>query len=498
MGGISDLVRQAASNQPDRTALIDGATRLTWAQCDEAISHAARAYLATGLRAGDRVAIQLGTSADFATLYLGALRAGLVVVPVNPGYTVPELREVLQDSGAGLLVTSSVSAIEAVADLPVAHTAAAAPSAPEPAGTLGELLAGASANGDPHADRTAEDLALLLYTSGTSGRPRGAMLSVRAVLANLDQLAAADPPLIMEPDVAFVPLPLFHVFGLNAGLGMALHAGATTVLYDRFDPAATLEVMRRERVTIVIGAPAMFAQWLNEPGFAGGFESMRVAISGSAALPAFLVGQYRRRGVTLLEGYGLTEAAPAVTLTWPSPKAGSIGRPLPGVQVRLRDADGDPVGDEFDPGELLVRGPNLFSGYWPDGADGPDRDGWFATGDIAVSDEDGGLVLVGRTTDLVLINGFNVYPAEVESVLAACPGVAEVAVVGVDDPHTGEALIAYVVPAPNARLDATALIDTAARSLARFKLPRDVRVVDQLPHTATGKVMKWRLVNAGG
>ncbi len=497
MGGVSELVRRVAGTQPNGTALVDGTTRLTWAQFDDAITGAALAFGAAGLLPGDRVAIQLGTSTDFATLYLGALRAGLVVVPVNPGYTVPELSSVLEDCGARLLVTSSVSAIEAVASLPVEHVVAAAPSAPEPAGTLADLLAGAPQGGDPRADRSGEDLAMLLYTSGTGGRPKGAMLSARAVLANLDQLAAVEPPLITAQDVAFVSLPLFHVFGLNSGLGMALRTGATTVLSDRFDPAGTLESMRRERVTLLIGAPAMFQHLLGQPGFSDAFASVGKAISGSAPLSPELVGEYGRRGVMLLEGYGLTEAAPAVTVNAARPKAGSVGRPLPGVEVHLRDADGEPIDDEFDPGELLVRGPNLFSGYWPGGVDGPDAEGWFATGDIAVADEDGDLLLVGRTDELVLVNGFNVYPTEVEAVFGAEPGVDEVAVVGVDDPDTGEALVAYVVAAPGAKLDPPSLIQAASRSLARFKLPRFVELVDALPHTATGKVMKWRLRDAG-
>ena len=220
---------------------------------------------------------------------------------------------------------------------------------------------------------------------------------------------------------------------------------------------------------------------------------MRYALSGSAPLPAELVAQYAARGITLYEGYGLTEAAPGVTLNT-SGKGGSIGRPLPGVEVELRDQDGEPVDeDEDDPGQLFVRGPNLFSGYWPLGEDGPDADGWFGSGDIAMRDDDGDLRLVGRSSELVLVNGFNVYPAEVEAVIGAYPGVAEVAVVGADDAITGEAVVAYVVAAPGAHIDVDDLVAVASRSLARFKLPRQVEVVDALPHTATGKVMKWQL-----
>jgi long-chain acyl-CoA synthetase len=250
--------------------------------------------------------------------------------------------------------------------------------------------------------------------------------------------------------------------------------------------------MAVQHVTVVIGAPGMFAQWAGMD-LGPAFASVRYALSGSAPLPAALVGEYAGRGITLHEGYGLTETAPAVTVNR-SGQPGSIGVPLPGVEIELRDQDGSPVSEEDDdPGEVFVRGPNLFSGYWPSGSGGPDSAGWFGTGDIAVRDDEGSLMLVGRASELVLVNGFNVYPAEVESVLGAQPGVAEVAVVGADDPETGEAVVAYVVPAAGASLDPDRLLAAASASLAKFKLPRSVSVVEALPHTVTGKVMKWRL-----
>jgi long-chain acyl-CoA synthetase len=471
---VSDLVRRAARATPDRLALVDGTTRLTWAELDARVSAAAVALRAAGLDDGDRLALQLGTGVDFVLLYLGAGRAGLVVVPVNPAYTLPELTHVLNDSGARVLVADETEA-----------------TAPPPRTTAAELLGGAPTGADPRRDRTGADVAVLLYTSGTSGRPKGAMLTTRALLANLAQVAALDPPMMTSSDVAFVPLPLFHVFGLNAGLGVALHAGAATVLADRFDPVESLATMAAERATVVIGAPGMFTQWARLD-LGPAFGTVRYALSGSAPLPAPLVKEYASRGIVLYEGYGLTEAAPAVTLNR-SGKGGSIGAPLPGVDVELRDQDGSPIDEDDDPGGLFVRGPNLFSGYWPDGSGGPDAEGWFDSGDIAVRDDDGDLILVGRSSELVLVNGFNVYPAEVESVLGAQPGVAEVAVVGAEDPHTGEAVVAYVVPAAGASVDPDRLLAAASGSLAKFKLPREVSVVPALPHTATGKVMKWRL-----
>lgn len=472
LAGLSDLVRRAP--HPGRTALVDGDLRLTYADLDDLVTRAARALAAAGAAPGDRVALRLGTGVDFVALYLGALRAGLVAVPVNPAYTQAEIDHVLADSGARLCLD--------------ADSAAA-------------LLAGAPAGDDPRLDRGGEALAVLLYTSGTSGRPKGAMLTSRALLANLDQLAAVTPPLLTGDDVLLLPLPLTHVFGLNAALGMVLRVGATAVLFDRFDAGETLAAMRREGVTAVVGVPGQYLQWLRRPEVAESFAAVRFAMSGAATLPRSVVEGFAALGVRVHDGYGLTEAAPVVTLDVVGtdaahpPRPGSIGRPLPGVEVELRDVDGEPVDPEDDdPGRIHVRGANLFSGYWPDGAGGPDADGWFGTGDIAVRDADGALHLVGRASDLVVVNGFNVYPAEVEAVLGADPAVAEVAVVGERvEGGAGERIRAFVVPRAGAAVDPDALLAAAARSLARFKLPQAVEVVTALPHTVTGKIMKWRL-----
>jgi len=473
--GPSDLLRRVARESPQRLALVDGEHRLTYGELDALVNVAAAALRGRGAQPGDRVALQLPTGRDFAALYLGALRAGLVVVPVNPAYTEPEVQHLLTDSGAPFVIDPAAAA---------------------------ELLAAAAPADDPESDRSGDELAVLLYTSGTSGRTKGAMLSARALLANLDQLAAVEPPLVGADDVLFVPLPMTHVFALNAGLGMALRVGATLVVVDRFDAAATLERMAAEGVTAVIGVPGQYAAWLAHPDFARGFAGVRFAMSGSATLGRGVLDGYAAAGIPLHDGYGLTEAAPVVTVNAigsgrEQPKSGSIGRPLPGIEVQLRDSDGSEV-DEDDPGRIFVRGPNLFSGYWPDGADGPDADGWFGTGDIAYADDDGDLHLVGRSSDLVIVNGFNVYPAEVEAVLAAQPGVAEVAVVGVRHERSGEAVQAWVVPSPGAELDRDELLAAAAASLARFKLPERIHVVDQLPHTVTGKIMKWQLDRARG
>jgi long-chain acyl-CoA synthetase len=520
---VADLVRNAARRQPAAPALVTTAGVLTWGELDARTDAAAAALRALDLAptAGvpARVAVALAQSPEFAITLFGVLRAGLVAVPVNPGYTPRELRHVLADSGATVLVAAEpvVTAVEAVrADLPdVQHVFSAPPSSPVPRPL--EAAGGGA------------DLAVLLYTSGTSGAPKGAMLPHRALLANQRQIAAVDPPIIGPDDVVLLALPLFHSFGLGAGLlGVAYH-GACGVLMDRFDPPQTLAAIAQHRVSVVVAVPQMYAAWLSQsavpddavpqasPAFAPSLGTVRVAVSGGAPLPASVARQFRQAtGLLVHQGYGLTETAPVLTagLVSPVAKLGSIGRPLPGIDARLRAPDGTVVAevtadglrggavDDFDdeaggapgtdPGEIVVRGENLFTGYWPDGSGGPDADGWWPTGDVAYADEDGDLFLVDRLGELILVNGFNVYPQEVEQVLAAHPGVADAAVVGIADPVSGEAVYAYVVGS-GASVDVDELRVYCGQNLARYKCPAAIEVVPELPYSVIGKVRKASL-----
>jgi long-chain acyl-CoA synthetase len=508
---VADLVARAAERAGDRPAMLSGAASSTWAELDGLVDRAASALRRLGLAPGDRIVLQLGNSVDFPALYFGALRAGLVAVPANTAYTGPELGHLLRDSGARALVTSSVQVISEAGALrtgELRHVLVAAPSGPDGTLPLPGLLAEAADPADRHMPRSPEDLAVLGYTSGTSGRPRGAMLTHRALLANLEQCAALSPAPVLPGDVVLLAVPLFHAYGLNPALGLLARAGATGLLVDHFDAAETLELIVRHGVTAVPAVPAMYVRWVAEPGLREAFAGVRLATSGAAPLPPATLLALGEAGIDVYEGYGLTEAAPVLTstLVGGAPKAGSVGRAIPGVELRLWEAtetepegesgpgELDLVGPEGGPGEIVVRGPNLFSGYWPDGADGPDDEGWWPTGDVAYADDEGDLHLVDRRTELILVSGFNVYPAEVEAVLAAHPAVAEAAVVGRADPERGdETVLAYVVAAPDATPTEQELLDWAARSLARFKLPAAIEFVPDLPHTATGKVIKSRL-----
>lgn len=491
---LADLVRDAAARAGDRPALLHddvagGPATLTWSQLDRDVD-ATAAGLRSGLdlHVGDRVALALSNTPAFATAYFGLLRAGLVAVPINTGYTSPEVASLLgsADVKAVLCEDATVQVVEEA----VANTHRALV---DPAG-LDALTAEGRTAGPQEPPTGGEDLAVLMFTSGTSGRPRGAMLTHRALLANLDQCQRLEPSPMHPDDVVLLVLPLFHIYGLNTGLGMVAATAATGLLVERFDPVATLELVRSHGVTNIPAAPTMYVAWTRGASL-DALRDVRMLESGSAPLPPSVLEQVREEaGVTIYEGYGLTETAPVVATTLASArvKPGSVGRPVPGVEVKLCDEDGAEV-EEDDPGEVWVRGDNLFSGYWPDGADGPGEDGWWRTGDVAYADEDGDLFLVDRRKELVLVSGFNVYPREVEDVLAQHPGVLEAAVIAVPDPYTGEAVKAFVVPRPGATLDAQDLVAHTASRLARFKRPTQVEVVDALPHSATGKVAKGRL-----
>lgn len=495
LASLADVLSRSAQRHPEKVALIDGDRSLTYAELDAAAGRVAANLAARVPGRGERIGLLLPNSLEFAVALFAVLRSGHVVLPLSTAYTASELGQQVRDAGARLILadgghlrlardTVTVAAL----DQPVAVVAAEGDwdglnqPPPEVAGRIGPASTG-------------EDLALLLYTSGTSGRPRGAMLSHRALLANLEQLSRIEPAIVTADDVALLVLPLFHVYGLNAGLCLTLRAGATGVLAQHFDPVATLRLVRERRVTTLIGAPPMYVAWSMLPDLRDSLGSLRLAVSGAAPLPPSVQADIRAAsGRDVYQGYGLTETAPVLTTTLCSTtaKPGSIGRPIPGVDLRLLDDAGDEVEDD-DPGEITVRGNNLFSGYWPDGGGGPDAAGWWRTGDIAYADDAGDLFLVDRTRDLILVSGFNVYPREVEDVIGVHPQVAEVAVIGVPHPYTGETVKALVVPTPGADLTAAEVIDFAAERLARFKCPTTVEIVTELPHSLIGKVAKGRL-----
>lgn len=495
---LAELVAQAAQESPDGVALVEASAgdtgrRLTWAELDDEVARVATGLGRLGVVAPQRVLTCLGNRLEHVSVYLGILRAQAVAVPVNPGSSAADLARMVADSGARVVVADAdtVGRVrEALAGASVRAVVVGAETAPGET-SYDELRAERGPATPPLPDP--EKLAALLFTAGATGLPRAAMLTHRALLANLDQVAAVEPPMMHGDDVVLCVLPLFHVYALNGVLGSVLRSRCRMVLAERFHPEGTLEVVEREGCTVVPAAPPVFAHWLGAERLRERLASVRLMLSGSAPLAGEVITAFQElTGIPVHQGYGLTEAAPVVTSTLVSndPVPGSLGAPLPGVEVRIVDETGAEAGE--DPGEIQVRGANLFSGYWPDGADGPGPDGWWATGDVGYLSPDGDLSLVDRVGELVVVSGFNVYPSEVEAVIGDLPGVAEVAVIGVEDPDSGSAVVAYVV-APGMADAEHAVRRHCAERLARFKQPSRIEVVDRLPVTVTGRVEKGRL-----
>jgi long-chain acyl-CoA synthetase len=489
---LADLLLEPAARTPAAAALIDDRGPTTYAELRDRASRLAGLLVRDGVQPGDRVAIAGLNDDAFVTSYVAVLRSGGVAVPLNPQSTPPELRRELGAIEPRLVLCGpgAADSLTSVADESLVRAIGSRcedVDREEPAGTVAR---------DDH------DIAVLLFTAGTAGAPKAAMLTHGNLASNIRQVLDHPGLALTADDVTLGALPFFHVFGLNAVLGISLAAGATTVLLDQFDAAGAVRAVRDDRVTVIAGVPAMYHAFLaldDTAASSDSFASVRLAVSGAAPLGQEMFDGMRKRfDVVVHEGYGLTEASPIVTTSAigrREPAPGSIGPPLPGIDVRLVDADGTDV-LPGDPGEIWLHGPNVFPGYWRDPeatARALTPDGWLRTGDIAVMDDAGELSLVDRAKDLVIVSGFNVYPAEVEEVLLDHPDVAEAAVVGEPDPRTGEAVVAFVVAEPGRRPDPDALLAHCTRSLARYKCPARVEVVDALPRSFAGKVLRREL-----
>ncbi|MEL6890122.1 MAG: AMP-binding protein [Actinomycetota bacterium] len=485
----------------EHTALICRGRSTTYGELRSQIDRVRGGLSSLGVGDGDRVALLCSNSRHFVISYFATLGLGAVAVPLNPLSPAPELEAEIGKVGAKVVIIEKVSTatwntVDRSAVPAVKTVVTCDPSeAPDDAVSIDDLL-----EREPmeRIDVDPDHLATLIFTSGTAGKPRAAMLTHGNLRANLDQSRTTE----LHPhsgDVIYSVLPLFHIFGLNVTMSLGLYVGATVVLVQRFDPLTAADTIRDRGVTVLPGAPSMWTAFAHfEELDEATFATVRLALSGASKLPVAVAEKMRDRfGVVIYEGYGLTEAAPTVTSSVGGvAKPGSVGRALEGVQVRLVGESGSDalVGDA---GEIWVRGPNVFAGYYQD-ADVTDavltEDGWLKTGDMAVVDDDGYLYLVDRAKDLVIVSGFNVYPAEVESVLTSHPEVTDAAVVGVPHPHTGEAVKAFVVAVPGAEVDEESLIEYTLDHLARYKCPNKVLFVDELPRNTSGKLLRRELV----
>lgn len=484
----------------DKVAIISRGRPTTYGALRDQVAHVRGGLVALGVGKGDRVVLLCSNGRYFVDLYLAALGLGAVTVPLNPSSPAPEIEREVSTVGAKVVIVepqaASAWALINRLNVPsVEHVVGTEPGTVAGADcTFDDLLAGQQV---PVVAVDDDDLAALIFTSGTAGSPRAAMLSHGNLRSNLEQGRSTDG--ICETDVVYGVLPMFHIFGLNVVLGLTLIRGATVILVQRFDPYTALETIAERGVTVIPGAPPL---WLAFSHFddmpADSFATVRLALTGAAKMPEEATRHLEQRfGIVMREGYGLTEASPVVTSSAGlTPKTGSVGKVLDGIQVRLVDENGDDALED-DAGEIWVKGPNVFKGYLND----PEAtarvltaDGWLRTGDIGMVDADGFLYLVDRAKDLVIVSGFNVYPAEVEEVLMEHPDVCEVGVVGVPHPHTGEAVKAFVVLNPGATAHEDTLISWCLDNLARYKCPAKILFVDQLPRNVSGKLLRRSLV----
>jgi long-chain acyl-CoA synthetase len=513
MLNLSVLLEDAARETPDRDALVFGEMRLSYSFVDQVANQVANLLVSRGIQPGDKIAISSPNLPYFPMVYFGALKAGAVVVPLNVLLKPREIAYHLGDSEA-----KAFFCFQGTAELPLGEMGWAgfqeAPGCEHffllPAGLdvtespiEGAELFWAALGGQPGTFETVvtapEDTAVVLYTSGTTGQPKGAELTHSNLLTN----AMVADTLFERTlhDTFLVTLPLFHIFGQTCVMNVGFYRRATLVLVPRFEPKAAVELMVKEKVNQFAGVPTMWWALLTDDtspeDIAAIRENLRVAVSGGSALPLeVLKGVKEKFGVGILEGYGLSETSPVASFNRPDrpTKPGSIGLPIWGVEMKLIDDDWKTVEGE-GPGEIAVRGPNIMKGYFkrPDATADAIRDGWFRTGDVARRDEEGYYYIIDRSKDMIIRGGFNVYPREIEEVLMTHPQVSLAAVVGVPHESHGEEIKAYVIRTPDATITEDELVAWGKEQFANYKYPRIVEFRDALPMTATGKILKREL-----
>ncbi len=500
-----NLGSTVVEHDPDKIALFQRGQEVSYGQLRAMIDGFRGGLVERGIKPGDRVALVFANTLEFVVSFYATLGAGAVAVPLNPLSPAPEMGRELEAIAPAAAIVGPAGR-RSFAGLGEKELAAIdLVIAPIDAGLVDDELIAAVAFADvidsepaPIVDLDPDAPAVMMFTSGTAGLPKAAVLTHANLDVNQRQMMQHAGDLIRHDDVAFGVLPFFHIYGLNAVLGISFRIGAAVVLVERFDPATALETIERRRVTNVLGPPTLWSALAAMPtANPAALASVRLASSGASKLPDVVAQMCKDRlGLSVREAYGLTEAAPAVTSAiGTDAPLGSIGSPMPGMELRIIDPMGDDVliGDE---GELLIRGPNVFPGYFnePEATSACiDADGWLHTGDIALVDDNGYLYIVDRAKDLVIVSGFNVYPAEVEAVLMEHPSIEDVAVAGVEHPHTGEAVRAYVVPRSGEAIDEHDVVDFCTERLAHYKCPSKVTFVESIPHGLAGKILRREL-----
>ncbi|MET9067322.1 long-chain-fatty-acid--CoA ligase [Streptosporangium sandarakinum] len=510
MLNLSIVLEDSARRQPDRTALVFGDLRLPYSLVDTIANQVANLLVSRGIGRGDKVALACPNLPYFPFVYYGILKAGAVVVPLNVLLQSREITYHLEDSEAKALFC-----FEGTPELPLGARgregfegaagaehffvlpAAAFATESEYGETLWAALDGVS--GEFETVQTApDDTAVILYTSGTTGQPKGAELSHQNMVLNA-MVSDEMFPRGDEGDAFLAALPLFHSFGQTVVMNLGFRRCGTVVLMPRFDPGEALALMRAEKISLFAGVPTMYWSMLTKI-HADGDEvptALRAAVAGGASSPVEVLRDFEATfGIGILEGYGLSETSPVACFNQPGrpTKPGTIGTPIWGVDMKLVDADWKTVEGE-GPGEIAIRGHNVMKGYYnrPEATADAMRDGWFRTGDIAVRDSDGYYSIIDRTKDMIIRGGFNVYPREVEEVLMTHPAVSLAAVVGVPHESHGEEVKAYIIRTPDAAVTERELSEWCRENMAGYKYPRIIEFRDSLPMTATGKILKREL-----
>ncbi|AZG47070.1 class I adenylate-forming enzyme family protein [Gordonia insulae] len=481
---VAELWRNA-DETPERMAVGSGTRTLTYGELRERIAGSAARCAELGVQIGDRVLFIAPSVPEFVVTYYGLQTAGATIITMNVMSTVPEIEYVVGDSGTSLIVAWHECATNA---------RSVAESAGLPFVEIGPFddEEGGPAPVTSFVDRADDDVAVILYTSGTTGRPKGAALTVGNITAC--PVAFRQVLDLGSAERWATALPLFHVFGQAIVMNGALSTGGSLSLLSPFTPAAFMDLLRDERITIACGVPTMWNAMLQVTGDypPSDFADLRLACSGGASLPAEVIRAFQERfGCAIMEGYGLTETSGAATFRGADGAVGSVGPALPGFTIEVRDPDGEVVAPEVI-GEIFIKAPTVMKEYWnrPDATAADLTDGWLRTGDLGTMDADGALRIVDRAKDLIIRGGYNVYPREVEEVLYEHPDIVEVAVVGVADDHYGEEIAAVITPRAGAQLDADGLREWAGERLSAYKIPRIVQTVDALPKGATGKILK--------
>ncbi len=497
------MLRESRRSHPDKPLCHIADLTFSYAQVDEISGRVATSLLGLGLERGDKVAVQLPNLPQFLFTYFAILKAGLVMVPLNPLLKAPEIAYHLQDSDSKLLVTFELFAEEAVKGAAqvegvTTYVVNLPGNEQRPEGTKHfDELYFADDTGDIE-PTNADDTAVIIYTSGTTGKPKGAELTHFQLYMNCT--VAGELFGFRDDDIGVAVLPLFHVFGLSSVLNLCVRFDGALVLLPRFEPEAVLDAIERHRCTIFSGVPTMYFGLLQADLSGRELSSLRVCISGGAPIPGEVIRSFEEKlpGVVILEGYGLSETASTTTFNVSAEerKVLSIGKPIWGVEVRVVDEDDKPLPPgPGNVGEIVIRGHNIMKAYYkqPEATAAAFRGGWFHTGDLAYIDDDGYLFVVDRKKDLLIRGGYNVYPREVEEVLFAHPAVAEAAVIGRPDDKLGEEILAFVVIKPGATVAPEEIVAYCKERLAAYKYPRDVRITGDLPKGPTGKILKQEL-----